>query len=117
MVFLILFLLGEVGAGREVLTDYMDEVKRGRDVSATVAGEEAASITELLRKSSAIEVDNFQSQAGTSCFWVTIKHDGAKSKAVFVLADRESGTEVIACSLARGCECPDQDIDKKCSLR
>jgi hypothetical protein len=117
MALLVTTLLGECKAGRNALEEYVSSVKGGREVSANVAGSEASDLTTLFRDSERVNVDNFHTQAGTSCYWVTMKYTAGETSLVFLLRDRDSGKEAVGASIKRDCTCPDPDTDQPCYLR
>ena len=115
-VLLAVTLLGECGAGSDVVSAYATSIRDGAIVSDAVGGTEAAALTEVLRTTRSVSVSNFQAQAGTSCYWVRLHGAGDSTGASFVLAESEDGMRVIAASLERECTCPDPDFERRCHL-
>ncbi len=116
LVVLFVVLSGAHDAGRKALDGYVASIRKGATVSPVVAGEESSAVTELLRRTSSLSVSNFQSQHGTSCFWVALSASGRQVDARFVLSERGSSSEVVEVSLRRECECP-IDFEQPCHLR
>ena len=110
-------LVRDCGGGRDALEAYARAVRAGEDVDASVAGEEAPALTEALRGSTGVGVDNFQAQAGTACYWVQIMAASGRRSARFVLREQGDDWVVSRASLARECECPDPDFEQACHLR
>lgn len=116
MVTLFVVLTRSSGAGRAAIERSVTAVQEGDDGALVkVAGEEAESIRQAFLDARSFSISNFQSQRGTSCFWVKLHQRGRDVDARFVLAERGDTAEVIAVSLARGCQCP-TDIDRPCHL-
>lgn len=103
-------------AGQAGLDAYVASVAGGAEVSEEVGGAEASALTELLRETRSVSIDNFQAQAGTACFWVELHHAGRSTDARFVLAERGEEQVVIRASLRRECVCPDPDFEERCHL-
>jgi hypothetical protein len=116
MVTLVVVLTRACGAGGKSIEAYVASIRAGANVTPALAGVEAEAVTKALRDSRSLSVGNFQSQQGTSCFWVTMKGNGPSVDVRFVLAERPDKEEVVAVSLARECECP-VDIHKPCALK
>lgn len=114
MVFLFVTLLGAAKSGRAAIEAYVADVRRGLEVSAEVGREEAAALTDLLRTGGPVSIANFQSQARTSCFWVSV--DGVdETELRVVLREVGGGERVVAMSTRRRCVCP-IDPDLPCAL-
>ena len=115
MAVLVVTLTRAHGEGTRAIEGYVERIKAGAVVSDAVAGDEAEAVGRAIRASESMSVGNFQSQRGTSCFWVTL-HARPDVDARFVLAERSSDAEVTRISLVRDCECPDDD-ELPCHLR
>lgn len=112
---LVLMHVGEPSEGQGVITSWAIAVRAGTPVSAEVGGAEAPALTEAVRRSVGTSVSNFQSQAGTSCFWVTLNGPSGETELRVVLAEQPGGLHVTAASLGRDCDCPD-DASERCHL-
>ena len=113
----VVVLADECGAGSDALDAYVASVRAGAEVSPSVGGEEAAELTDALRRTRAVHVTNFQAQAGTACYWVRLELDDGSRDARFVLEDTAESRQVVRASLRRECECPDPDFEQRCRLR
>ncbi len=116
MAALVVVLSQECGAGEDAVRAYVERIAGGEDVSEAVAGPEAASLTEMLRSSTRVHIDNFQAQAGTACFWTTVSHAGGQTDVQFLLHDGEQARSVHQVSAVRECSCPDPDFEQPCHL-
>ena len=106
----------DCSAGKDTVQSYIAAVRGGEAVSPGVGGSEAAVLTAVLSKSESVSVDNFQSQAGTSCYWLDVRAAGKSTSVQVVLSESESGMRVIAASIRRDCSCPDPDFEQRCHL-
>lgn len=114
MITLVVVLSSASSTGREAIEAYLSSIRSGASVAQSIAGDEAESLTKELRQSKSFSISNFQSQADTSCFWVTLQGE-KKVEARFVLAEKDGQTIVTAASLLRECDCP-IDFDLACRL-
>ena len=105
MVLLFAGLARQCAAGGEVILAYASSIRAGAAVSESIGGAEADALTEVLRHTVSVDVQNFIGQAGTACYWVRLEGERG-TDARFVLAERGEGMHVIAATLRRDCDCP-----------
>lgn len=113
---LVVVLSQECSGGEDAVRAYVARIEGGEDVSEAVAGAEATRLTEILRSSTGVHLDNFHAQSGTACFWTTVSHPGGETDVQFLLFDADEGRVVRQLSATRECECPDPDFEQACHL-
>jgi len=116
MVTLFVVLVGESDSGRASIKAYLKDIAGGAEVTTSVGAGEASELTALLRRVQGFSVDNFQSQADTSCFWLDLSVSGKTVPARFVLSGDGTARKVTAASTRRECECP-VDFEQPCALK
>lgn len=116
-VVLLTVLMTRADAGKEAITRYIDTIVAGADVGAE-GGDEAKKLTDVLRRRAALTVENFQVQAGTACFWMTVGGPNGHTEVQFLLRVPDEGEmAVVGVSAQRDCVCPDPDVDAVCHLK
>jgi hypothetical protein len=117
MVVLLYVLMTSADAGKEAISRYIDGIVAGADVGAE-GGDEAKQLTDVLRRRAALTVENFQVQAGTACFWMTVGGPNGHTEVQFLLSAPDEGEmSVVGVSAQRDCVCPDPDVDAVCHLK
>lgn len=106
VVVLVVVLGGEVSEGREVVEAWLDGVAQ-QGVSAAVGGDEAAALTARLTAPLSFSIDNFQAQAGTACYWLSVSAGAGSVDLRVVIVDHPEGRAVAAASAERSCTCPE----------
>jgi hypothetical protein len=106
VVVLVVVLGGEVSEGRDVIEGWLVGVGQS-GVSAAVGGDEAAALTARLTPPLSFSIDNFQAQAGTACYWLSVSAGTGSVDLRVVLVDQPEGRAVGAVSAERSCTCPE----------
>jgi hypothetical protein len=114
VVVLVVVLGGEVSEGRDVIEGWLEGVE-GSGVSSAVAGDEAAALTARLTPPLSFSIDNFQAQAGTACYWLSVAAGTGSVDLRVVIVDQPDGRVVGAVSAERSCTCP-EPADEPCAL-
>ena len=113
---LLYVLLTSAEDGKQAITSYIDAIVGGAEVGAE-GGDEAALLTDVLRRRAALTVENFQVQAGTACFWMTVGGPNGHTEVKFLLRVPDEGDmAVVGVSARRACACPDPDVEAVCKL-